>query len=267
MKRIILKSPFRWVGGKKNLAPEIAKIYKEFEKYTLVEPFVGGGSIFLHLNPQIAKVNDLNPHLISSYLWLRQGGNRQIETPRTVTEYYHLRSQFNELNQDRIWQGEAFWLLNRLGFNGLCRFNQQGKYNVPAGYKGKNKDFLTLPDIDLSRYQEVLQRVELFELGFEAFLAQIKEGNHFIYADPPYAATYTRYTGQEFSFDDQKRLARILIKSSNPVLISNAHHLEIIDLYQSLGFRIKVLDYVRNNAVNCKGDGRSKVNEIVASNF
>ena len=60
-------SPFvKWAGGKTQLLPEILKrVPKEFNNY--YEPFIGGGTVLLALQPNNATINDINSELIHVY--------------------------------------------------------------------------------------------------------------------------------------------------------------------------------------------------------
>ena len=67
MKRTKLVAPVvKWVGGKRQLLPEIKKyIPKKFTTY--YEPFMGGGAVLFELQPNKAIVNDVNEELINLY--------------------------------------------------------------------------------------------------------------------------------------------------------------------------------------------------------
>ena len=51
--------------------------------------------------------------------------------------FYRHRTRFNELlaagDEQSAEAASLFYFLNRTGYNGLCRFNQSGQFNVPFG--------------------------------------------------------------------------------------------------------------------------------------
>ena len=124
---------------------------------------------------------------------------------------------------------ELFYYLNRTGYNGLCRFNSKGEFNVPFGrYKRINytKNF--------SAYREIFSK---WEFQCEDFASlPIKPGD-FIYADPPYDVQFTKYAKEDFSWADQVRLAEFLSAHEGPVVLSNQATERIVRLYERRGSR------------------------------
>ena len=99
-------------------------------------------------------MNDINPHLISFYAWLRRGLKITIPLENNETLFYEHRKRFNALL--RAGKGKTaeaaslFYFLNRTGYNGLCRFNRSGEFNVPFG-SYKQITYMR----DFSRYRRV----------------------------------------------------------------------------------------------------------------
>jgi len=107
-----------------------------------VEPFCGGLAVTLGLLPKQALLNDINPHLMNFYKWLKSGLKvKNLQFQNKETPYYRNRKRFNELlasgSGDSREAAALFYYLNRTGYNGLCRFNRSGGFNVPFG-KYKN---------------------------------------------------------------------------------------------------------------------------------
>ncbi len=253
-----LKPPLKWAGGKRWLIPELQKIWQHRSNLTLIEPFCGGLSVALGLNPEKAILNDINPHLINFYLWLKQGLTCQIDMKNDEVGYYQARQRFNKLifsQQHKTKEAaQLFYYLNRTGFNGLCRFNQKGGFNVPFGrYKKINyqKDF--------SAYQKVFQNWDFCCKDFEKL--SMPE-NSLIYADPPYDVEFRQYSAEGFSWEDQRRLAVWLKKQNVPAIASNQATKRIKELYQGLDFKIKLLEAPRR--ISCTGD-RTPAIEILAT--
>jgi DNA adenine methylase len=61
-----LKPLIKWPGGKSKLIPYLEPLLPEsFNRY--IEPFVGGGALFFHLNYPSSAINDINSYLIKFY--------------------------------------------------------------------------------------------------------------------------------------------------------------------------------------------------------
>lgn len=245
-----LLPPLKWAGGKRWLAPQIAKFYESYRSFRLVEPFVGGMGIALSLMPERALLNDINQHLINFYLQIKKGLKIDFPLENNSDTYYRYRKHFNDLiRQGKADSGEAaalFYYLNRTGFNGLCRFNKKGEFNVPFGrYKKINYQR------NFDAYTEALSSWEFRHGDFEALpLAQ----DDFVYADPPYDVEFTSYSAGGFSWRDQVRLAEWLARHSGPVVASNLATPRILDLYGSLGFEVEVIKAPRRISSNGNRD-------------
>ncbi len=255
-----LQPPLKWAGGKRWLLPHLLPLWQHFSHHRLVEPFCGGLAVGLGLNPQQALLNDINPHLINFYEQLQNGLIIRENFKNDRAYYFAVREKFNSLIEtNRISTKAAaqwFYYLNRTGFNGLCRFNQSGFYNVPFGrYKTINykKEF--------SAYTETFAHWDFSQEDFSQL--SIKK-NDFIYADPPYDVEFVSYSKGGFKWLDQLRLAEWLAKQPCPVVTSNQATERIIKLYTSLGFTITLLDAPRRIA--CNGD-RRPAKEMLAIKF
>lgn len=212
----------------------------------------------LGLSPQNALLNDVNPHLINFYHQLREGLSVTIGMSNESDAYYRARDQFNAL----ITEGRAntsegaqlFYYLNRSCFNGLCRFNRSGLFNVPFGkYRKINyrADFL--------EYQSLFASWD-FQHGDFSKLTLGRDD--FLYADPPYDVEFTTYSAGGFSWADQERLAEWLALHPGPVVLSNQLTPRIEDLYKSHGFTLTTLHAPRR--ISCTGD-RTPAKEVLAT--
>ena len=130
-----LKPPLKWAGGKRWLVPHLLPLWAPHRHRRLVEPCCGGLAVTLGLQPARALLNDVNPHLINFYRWLGRGFAITQPLVNDADAYYAARARFNALVRDgRQESAEAaalFYYLNRTGYNGLCRFNRRGQFNVP----------------------------------------------------------------------------------------------------------------------------------------
>ncbi|MDY6826984.1 MAG: Dam family site-specific DNA-(adenine-N6)-methyltransferase [Bacillota bacterium] len=146
-----------------------------------------------------------------------------------------------------------FYYLNRTGYNGLCRFNRKGEFNVPFGrYKKINykRHFDSLHDL-----------FKHWEFKCQDFEELLLKEDDFIYADSPYDVKFTHYSQNGFGWSDQVRLIKWLAKHPGPVVLSNQATGGIIELYEQHGFKLKFLDAPR--MISCTGD-RTPAREVLA---
>ena len=107
-----------------------------------IEPFLGSGVVVLDVAPKPALLADNNLHLIRFYQAIQDG---DVDGPKTrrfferegrllavrgQDHFYRVRDRFNSTGDPL-----DFLFLNRSCFNGIIRFNKQGKLNVPFGHK------------------------------------------------------------------------------------------------------------------------------------
>ena len=132
-----LKPPLKWAGGKRWQVPHLRALWADHEHRRLVEPFCGGLAVTVGLSPARAFLNDINPHLINFYSSLKRGLRTSVAMMNDERAYYEQRDRFNQLlaegKGDCEESAALFYYLNRTGYNGLCRFNRSGGFNVPFG--------------------------------------------------------------------------------------------------------------------------------------
>ena len=251
------KPPLKWAGGKRWLVANLVDLWSQNRSRRFVEPLCGGLAVSLGLVPDSALINDINPHAVSFYRHLQKGLRISLKMKNDETYFYTRRTRFNELiRQGKAGSKEAaslFYYLNRTCFNGLCRFNSKGEFNVPFG-KYKNINYKR----DFGEYVSAFAGWE-FSCGDFDRLALLP--NDFIYADPPYDVEFTQYSKENFGWNDQVRLANWLARHTGPVVLSNQATARIQALYRGLGFEVTTLDAPR--LISCTGD-RSPAREVLA---
>jgi len=253
-----LRPPLKWAGGKRWQVPHLLPYWEPHRAHRLVEPFCGGLAVSLGLGPRKALLNDVNPHLVNFYRWLKRGFRTDLGMKNDRRHFDRARARFNQLlaeNEETCAEAAAlFYYLNRTGYNGLCRFNRRGIFNVPFGRYAK----ITYTS-DFSAYAAVFARWE-FRVGDFERLAL--EPGDFVYADPPYDVEFTSYSKGGFSWEDQVRTAAWLARHDGPVILVNQATDPIRRLYRSLGYRERLLTAPR--MINSTGD-RTPAVEILAT--
>jgi DNA adenine methylase len=250
-----LRPPLKWAGGKRWQVPHLLPLWAPHASKRLVEPFCGGLAVTLGLAPGRALLNDANPHLMNFYRWLQKGLRVDLRMENDEELFYQHRDRFNDIvAAGGITTREAaglFYYLNRTGFNGLCRFNRSGAFNVPFGRYAKigyTRDFTPYRDMFADW---VISRGDVESVPLDP--------NDFVYADPPYDVQFTAYSKGGFTWDDQERTAALLAKHRGPVILVNQATPRIETLYRTLGYHVRFLDAPRR--ISCTGD-RSPAKEI-----
>jgi DNA adenine methylase len=257
-------NPFlKWTGGKRWLVSRIESILpKSFSRY--IEPFLGGGAVFFHFRPWPASLFDINGELINTYKQVRDNVEEVI---KRLSDLEISRNAYDEMRskstQDPLTRAVRFLYLNRTAFNGIYRVNQQGEFNVPFGCKPGtvlcNKALLRSASRGLKN-----RRLAVWD--FEEAIEDAAPGD-LVYADPPYTAKHNnncfrRYNEVLFSWTDQERLANSLrraVKRGVQVILSNADHISVINLYK--GFSVERV--VRRSLISGANKGRGEITEIL----
>ena len=253
-----LQPPLKWAGGKRWQVPVLLGLWTPHRRRRLVEPFCGGLSVALGLRPERALLNDINPHLVNFYRWLRRGLVITLPLDNDAALYYRHRRQFNDLvssGHHRTREAASlFYFLNRTGYNGLCRFNASGEFNVPFGQYRRisyRRDF--------SAYASALDGWRFLSGDFARVpLAH----DDFVYADPPYDVPFTTYSRGGFCWADQVRTAKRLARHPGPVVLVNQATDRIVSLYRDCGFGVRFLEAPRR--ISCTGD-RTPAREVLAT--
>jgi DNA adenine methylase len=252
-----LRPPLKWAGGKRWQVPHLRSLWAPHRHRRLVEPFCGGLAVTFGLMPDRALLNDISPHVINVYRWIQRGLRVSIAMRNDPRTYYAHRVRFNDLL--RAGEGESaeaaalFLYLNRTGYNGLCRFNSSGWFNVPFGRYSR-----IAYRTDFTEYADAFARYAFTSTDFEAVPLC---DDDFVYADPPYDVEFTHYAAGGFGWEAQVRTARWLARHRGPVVLSNQRTDRIVELYRDLGFTIVPLTAPR--LISCTGD-RTPAREVLA---
>jgi DNA adenine methylase len=261
--------PFlKWVGGKTSLLPRLVEhVPDRIRCYH--EPFVGGGALFFALAPGRSFLADSNAELVHAYTMVRDDVRGVLAA---LGKHVYERGHFEAVRAlDPAVLGAAeraarFIYLNKTCFNGLWRVNRAGRFNVPFG-SYKNPTFAD-PDA-LMRASEALSGTDIRRAPFERSLDRAGPGD-FVYLDPPYdpvsaTASFTSYTADAFTWEDQKRLAAACValdRKGVSFVLSNSATQRIRELYR--GFEQVLVRAPRH--INCKPGGRGRVDELLVTN-
>lgn len=263
------RRPFlKWAGNKFQILSAICDSLPDGIR--LVEPFAGSGAVFINTEFLGYLICDTNPVLVDTFQAIVADPQKFIDAglelfkPETNTEerFYELRWEFNA-TKDKFRKGLLFVYLNRHCFNGLCRFNRKGEFNVPFGrYKVTN-----FPTDAVLYFASRSKHAKFVCQGFASTMSECIAGD-VVYCDPPYVplsktASFTSYSLDDFGEAQQRQLAdeaRKLSARGIPVVISNHDTPLTRELYQ--GAELRFVDVQR--FISCDGANRGKAREVIA---
>ena len=265
--KVVNKSFLKWAGGKRKLLDKLLNEIGEVGG-TYIEPFLGSGVVAFNVTAKDYILADTNKDLINVYEQLKTHGEVFIEScedyfsPSIFNKefYYIIRDNFNNCGDDFL-KAIQFIYLNRNCFNGLCRYNSKGKFNVPVGkYKT-----IYFPKKEMLEFHERSSKYKLLTESFENVIIKA-EKNDTVYCDPPYVplsdtSYFTAYGKDGFGVEQQKLLAKLAEKSKCKVIISN-HDTEFTRALYKNAKKIVELEVTRSIAA--KGTSRKKVKELLA---
>lgn len=263
-----MKPFLKWAGNKYKIVERIKALLPSGQR--LVEPFVGSGALFLNTDYPRYLLTDANEDLINLYQHLQTEGEafiaycRPLFSPENNDEekYYAFRTKFNATKNLRE-KSALFIYLNRHCYNGLCRYNSKGIFNVPFGrYK---KPYF--PEKEMLFFYQKAQSAEFLHLDFHQVMENCNQDD-VVYCDPPYAplsetANFTAYHKLDFGILQQKQLAEqanLLAAKGITVVISNHD----TDFVRAIYSTADLQPLTVQRFISCNGSKRKKANEILA---
>jgi DNA adenine methylase len=263
--------PFlKWAGGKRWLVPHVLGKLPKFNTY--YEPFLGSGCLFFAASPQRAVLSDSNKELINCYRGVRNHCESIIKILKDLKvnkrTYYQIRNKLYH-KADSVQRAAYFIYLNKMCWNGLYRVNSDGKFNVPVGSFSRAKTIFEANGLKAASKQ--LQQATLKCCDFKTAVKNACEGD-LVYFDPPYVTShfkngFIKYNSKLFSQEDEQGLASLakrLAEKKVSVVVSNAAHSQIKQLYNGLFFK-KELE--RKSLIAANSNNRRNFSELLVTTF
>jgi DNA adenine methylase len=249
---------------------------KNINNHIYVEPFIGGGAVFFHLQPETAVINDFNSELINVYNTVRDKLNElliDLKKHKNEPEYFYAIRQLdrseNFVKIDSVQRASRFIYLNKTCYNGLYRVNHAGEFNSPFG-KYKNPNIINEPVLRaVSKYLN-FNNVKISNIDYEDILKSL-DSNSFVYLDPPYhplseSSNFTGYVQGGWNIFDQIRLREAcddLTKRGIKFLLSNSASGFIKDQYKE--YNISIVKAIRS--INADAEKRGEIDEVLIRNY
>lgn len=258
----------KWAGGKNWFIKSHSNRFPQnYNRY--IDPFLGGGSVFFYLEPQISILSDVNQELITTFNAIRDDWDNVERHLRNHArqhneDYYLIRSRNTRTDATRA---ARMIYLNRTCFNGIYRVNRNGKFNVPIGTHNN-----VILDTDRFHERSILLQNALIECRDFEITIDLAQAGDFLFCDPPYAVVdenqrFVGYTKQLFDWNDQIRLANALNRAMNRdvlILMTNVNHPEVRALYENFnGFNMDSVN--RYSSISGLGIGRQEYSELIVT--
>lgn len=301
MNEQILRSPLFYVGDKYKLMEEI-RTYFPTHIGKFVEPFVGGGSVFMNTVAEQYFLNDIDSYIIYLHKYLCKAANRQssffshleglikkyglsysykediipAELKRQYKKTYfakynksayeQMRTDFNESSKDDM---SILYLLLIYGFNRMLRFNKSGDFNLPVG----NVDFnANVVSALMNYFQEVKgKKPKWHNMDYKAFLKRVQlSDNDFVYLDPPYLITFSEYNKLWNEQDEQELLQLLdqLHERNIRFAISNVTHYKDRQNDIFIDWAKKYQTHsIKSNYISYHDNSIKQFNEVLITNY
>lgn len=284
----VMRPILKYRGGKsKEIVHFERYIPQEFETY--YEPFLGGGSVFFHIEPEQARLNDVNLRLINFYNSVRndyENIRQELNELQTIYErnreeyeerkrrnpdirvqddneplYYELRDMYNNIITSRYSDATLYYFINKTAYSGMIRYNRNGEYNVPYGrYKNFNTQLLT------QAHSELLGQSEITNGDYRRLFDEMTNRD-FMFLDPPYDTIFSDYGNIEFVGDFDENEHRRLAQDFRNL---NGRALMIIgstDLTEELYAPYIRGRYPKVYAVNIRNRFRAEAEHLIITNY
>ena len=258
----------KWAGNKRKIIHEIIPLLPKGKR--LIEPFCGSAAVFLNTQYNENIISDTNVDLINLFIHLQKEqqefinycGQFFIAKNNDPEKYYEFRDKFNQTKNKRL-RAALFLYLNKHCFNGLCRYNLKGGFNVPFGrYKT-----ISLPEENMNTFIKKSMNAEFIVSDFAKIMRKAKQGD-IIYCDPPYVPVNDsnssfKYEKGGFSMEQQALIATLAeecAERSVPVLISN----HLTDFTKEIYKNSEMKEILVQRTISCNAEKRVKASEVLA---
>jgi len=283
-----MKPLVKYRGGKSKEIPYLTQYVPAFTgRY--IEPFVGGGALFFHLQPKRAIINDINKKLMTFYGGVKHDFDEltkelfEVEsiyrTNRKIFEklkqhdptvrvddpneqfYYRMRDMFNGLVDKKYSDALLYFFINKTSYSGMIRHNSKGEFNVPYGrYANLNASLVT------KDHHQLLASTEIHNFDYRKIL-DMAMPEDFIFLDPPYDCVFSDYGNAEYK-DGFLEKDHVDLAAAYKQLECKA--LMVIGktpLTEKLYGNMIVCEYGKSYSVNIRNRFKSTASHILISNY
>ena len=209
---------------------------------------------------------------IEKHLLPEEDLNDNIETAIKSAVYMNYRFLYNDSfiaeNNPKL-HCALFYFIRNYAYSGMFRYSSTGEFNVPYGGIAYNSKMMN-KKLSYYRSPEVLAhfaKAKIYNLDFEKFLNKVRpKEDDFVFLDPPYDSEFSTYAQNDFTKEDQKRLADYLInkcKAKWMIIIKNTDF--IYSLYNKEGIKIRTFN--KEYVVSFMNRNDKKVTHLLITNY
>ena len=283
-----MKPIIKYRGGK---SKEVHLLTPYIPNYTgrYIEPFLGGGAMYFHLEPQRAIINDINTKLMNFYLAVQQNYPElseelaQLEETYTTNReafdalkrkhpnervedknealYYKLRDMFNGLEKPKYSAAALYYFINKTAYSGMIGFNSKGEYNVPYGrYKNFNTSLIT------EQHHQLLSNTEILNTDYRKIFALVQPDD-FVFLDPPYDCIFSDYGNEEYKDGFSEANHRQLANDFHNLSCRALMVIGATPLTRGLYGANIVAEYGKNYSVNIRNRFQAEAVHIIVTNY
>ena len=193
--RKALKTPLRYPGGKSRACTKMDPYFPDLREYVeFREPFLGGGSVALHVTKKYPHlkitVNDLYEPLINFWVQLQQFGGDLTEKIRNYKSthpdpvaakelFLECKNRINDKSLDCIERAAAFYIVNKCSFSGLTESSSFSKAASISNFSMRGIE-------KLPGYSDIISHWHINQYSYEYCFRENIHDDLFMYLDPPY---------------------------------------------------------------------------------
>lgn len=214
-----MKPLFMWAGGKSKMLKHYAAFMpKTFDTY--IEPFFGGGAMFLtanKINPNAnIVINDVNEFITDIYKSIKEDSSAFISKLDDLSDaylvlnkedrkkfYYLLRNEYAYDYQkwNKTEEAAVLYFLMKTGFNGIWQINKNtnNRFGTPSGLL--NQKDCVYDKENVLAWSSMLQNATILNGDYKQTGDYVTK-NTWLFLDPPYRGGFTKYATD---FNDQQQ--------------------------------------------------------------
>ncbi|EUB30088.1 MULTISPECIES: DNA adenine methylase [Fusobacterium] len=294
------RSPLFYVGDKYKIISQIKKVFpKKIDRF--IEPFCGGGTVFLNTEANFYLINDIDSYVIKLHKFLISnakninefwgkvensikkyelsasylGKNVPLDLRKQFIKTYYakynkesyikMRGDFNKNKNNML----LLYLLVIYGFNRMLRFNSYGDFNSPVGNVDFNKNVYEALEL---YFEYVLKKdIKPYSMDYEKFIKKVTPtSNDFVYLDPPYLITNSEYN-KLWNEESEIRMIELLDqlnKKGIKFAVSNVlyHRKKSNGMFNEWAKKYNIIE-IESNYINYHDNTKKDSLEVLVKNY
>jgi DNA adenine methylase len=255
-----LKPMIKWKVRKDvDINSIIEHIPKKYSTY--IEPFVGDGRLYFHLNSKSSIISDESKEILDFYQIVKMGYSNNIynfmkEQENEKEWYLEKRKEYNELKEikneiDLLEKVKLFYYLRKTCFRGVVRYNNKGEFNIPFG----NYKKYSFEEIKIKSNEDLLRKTEIIYNDYKYLFEKYNEEDNFMYINP---------LNNNFEKKDNKMIKELMEETKIKCLLV----IENTEYNKKLYENMKIEVYKKENSKNIEEEKNENLKEyLIIKNY